>query len=194
MARHLLALALLASLTGCGQGFGLIAAQQAQSEAVYPVAIGDARRILAMTGQPPFVFGSRPPRFRLVEQSPTRFVWAISQNGAEMMRFTADLSAAGGGSTRVALNLVGSGNVEARLAEKPSVRRLYLAAMQEQIGADLESRPFQMSAIYPEMTAATIANIGEISDQMDRAAVEYRRRDREAIEKAYRDEAAGRSY
>ena len=194
-ARFGLALALLVPLAGCGMGFGsIMGQQQAQSEAVYAVAIEDARRILPMTGQPPLVFGSIPPRFHLVEQSPNRFVWAVSQNGVEMMRFTADLSPAGGGSTRVGLNLVGTGNVEARLEEKPSVRRLYLAAMQEQIAADLESRPFEMSAIYHEMTAATVANIGEISGRMDRAAAEYRRRDREAIEKAYRDEAAGRSY
>ena len=193
--RLALGVVLLASLAGCGQGFGsIMGQQQAQSEAVYPVAIEDARRILAMTGQPPMVFGDTPPSFRLVEQTPTRFVWAVSANGTEMMRFTADLSQAGGGSTRVGLNLVGTGNVETRLAAKPRVRRLYLAAMQEQIAADLESRPFAMSAISGEIAAATIENIGEISGQMDRAAAEYRRRDREAIEKAYRDEAAGRSY
>jgi hypothetical protein len=197
-ARYFVGLAMLVPLAGCGQGFGSVVAQRAQSEATYAVPVEDARRILATTGQPPFVFGTRPPRFALVEQSPTRLVWAVSQNGAEVMRFAADLSPAGTG-TRVGLNLTGAtsgrlGNVEERFAEKPSIRRLYLAAMQEQIAADLESRPFDMSAIYSEMTAATLANIGSISDQMDRAAAEYRRRDRENIEKAYREEARGRSY
>ena len=166
---------------------------------VYDVPIDEARRVLASTGLPPLVFGSEVPTLEVQTQSPSQVVWILRRHGAELMRYVADLEAAGEGSTRVTLSIAGPtsgrfGNVDQRLAENNTLRSLYLTAMEERVASALERRPFEVASLYPAMAAATAANIGSITARMDRAAEANRRESRENIEKAYRDEAAGRPY
>ncbi|HYI63300.1 MAG TPA: hypothetical protein VEW71_00290 [Allosphingosinicella sp.] len=52
-------------------------------------------------------------------------------------------------------------------------------------------RPFDSSKIMPATVAAAAANIGRISQDMDRIAEADQRRQRDNIERAYREEAAG---
>ena len=162
----------------------------------YAVPIGEARQVLARTGLPPLVFGSDEPEVAVRAEGPSRIVWILHKDGAEMMRYVALLSPDGDAATRVSLDLVGATegpfrHTEERLAQNGTIRNLYLVAMEERIASALERRPFDQTKILPATAAAAAANIGRISEDMDRIAEADRRRERENIERAYRDEAAG---
>jgi hypothetical protein len=184
----LLGLAPLALIAGRAQTYG----------GVYAVPIGEARQVLARTGLPPLVFGSEEPEVAVQAEGPSRIVWILRKDGAEMMRYVAVLSPDGDGATRVNLDLVGAtqgpyGHTGERLAQNEAIRNLYLVAMEERIASALERRPFESARIMPATAAATAANIGRISADLDRIAEADRRRERANIERAYREEAAGRS-
>jgi hypothetical protein len=176
----------------------MIAGRAQTRDGVYAVPIGEARQVLAKTGLPPLVFGSEEPDFAVETEGPSRIVWILRQDGAEIMRFTAALSPEGDASTRVSLDLVGAtqgrfGGTGERLRQNEAIRHLYLVAMEERIASALERRPYNEAAIVPATVAATAANIGRISQDVDRIAAADQRRERENIERAYREEAAGRS-
>jgi hypothetical protein len=141
---------------------------------VYPVALDRTRQVLSKTDIPP-VFGSNPIEVQIQANKPSEVVWIMSHNGSELMRYTATLSEAGQGKTRVALELKGSksapvGDVEQRLAANPSIRNLYLEAMKERIASSLEGRALDMSKVYPALGAAMVANMGNIHRSVDEAA------------------------
>ena len=174
----------------------LIAGRAQIRGSVYPVPIGEARQVLARTGLPPLVFGSSEPEVAVRAEGPSRIVWILHKDGAEMMRYVAELSSDGDAATRISLDLVGAtegpfGHTEARLAQNGAIRNLYLVAMEERIASALERRPFDRTKILPATMAAAAANIGRISEDMDRIAEADQRRQRENIERAYREEAAG---
>jgi len=177
----------------------LIAGRAQTGGSVYAVPIGEARKVLADTGLPPLVFGSDEPEVAVRADGPSRVVWVLHQDGAEMMRYVAVLSADGETATRIDLDLVGAttgrfrGTGE-RLAQNGTIRHLYLVAMEEQIASALEDRPFNQAAILPATAAAAAANIGRLSADIDRIAEADRRRERKNIERAYREEAAGVSH
>ncbi len=180
-------------LGGCGQMFALVGSGGSE-RTTYAVPVERARSILASAEEPPLVFGDGGSEFRLLEQAPTRLVWTVSRDGGEVLRFTANLEAAGDGRTAVSLALVGStggkyGNVEERLKKSETVRQLYLAAMHERIAADLEGRDYDLSEIYPQLAAATAANLHLLQPPDNRG------RDRANMKNAYREELeAGRNY
>jgi hypothetical protein len=174
----------------------LIAGRAQSGGSVYAVPIGEARKVLADTGLPPLVFGSDEPEVAVRAEEPSRIVWILHQDGAEMMRFVASLSPDGETSTRISLDLVGATQgpfrqTGERLAQNEAIRHLYLVAMEEEIASALERRPFDTAKILPATAAATAANIGRIGADIDRIAEADRRRQRENIERAYREEAAG---
>jgi hypothetical protein len=174
----------------------LIAGRAQTRGSVYAVSIGEARQVLARTGLPPLVFGSNEPEVAVRAEGPSRIVWILHKDGAEMMRYVALLSPEGETSTRISLDLIGATqgpfrHTGDRLAQNVTIRNLYLVAMEERIASALERRPFDQTKILPAMAAATAANIGRISEDVDRIAEADRRRQRENIERAYRDEAAG---
>jgi len=174
----------------------LIAGRAQTRGGVYAVPIGEARKVLADTGLPPLVFGSDEPDVAVRAEGPSRIVWILHEDGAEMMRYVALLSPNGEASTRIDLDLVGATagpfrNTGERLRQNGTIRHLYLVAMEEQIASALEHRPFDTATILPATAAATAANIGRIGADMDRIAEADRRRERENIERAYREEAAG---
>jgi hypothetical protein len=182
----LLGLAPLALIAGRAQTHG----------SVYAVPIAKARQVLARTGLPPLVFGSSPPQVAIRTEGPSRIVWILHGEGAEMMRYVAELSPDGDTSTRISLDLIGATegrfrNAGERLSQNGTIRHLYLVAMEERIASALEGRPFDTAAILPATVAATAANIGALSANLDRAAEADQRRERENIERAYREEAAG---
>lgn len=177
----------------------LIAGRAQTGGSVYAVPIGEARKELARTGLPPLVFGSDEPDVAVRAEGPSRIVWILHKDGAEMMRYVALLSPDGETSTRINLDLVGATqgpfrNAGERLAQNGTIRHLYLVAMEERIASALERRPFDTAKILPATAAATAANIGRISQDIDRIAEADRRRERENIERAYREEAAGISH
>ena len=176
----------------------LIAGRAQIRGGVYAVPIGEARQVLVRTGLPPFVFGSDEPDVAVRAEGPSRIVWILHKGGAEMMRYVALLSPDGDASTRISLDLVGATEgpfrqTGERLAQNETIRNLYLVAMEERIASALERRPFDQTRILPATAAAAAANIGRISEDIDRIAEADRRRERENIERAYREEAAGMS-
>jgi hypothetical protein len=152
----------------------LVAVFFGERGAVYPVAPDRARQILAKTDLPP-VFGSNAPSVQIQTNKPSEVTWIVSNNGSELMRYTATLSAAGEGKTRVELELKGAkggsaGDVEKRFAENPSIKNLYVVAMQERIASAIEGRALDMARIYPALGAAAFANMGNLRKSADEAA------------------------
>jgi hypothetical protein len=151
----------------------LVAACAEDRGAVYPVSLDRARQILLKTDLPP-VFGSNEPSVVTRAYKPSEVTWIVRRNGDDLMRYIATLSEAGEGRTRVALDLKGAksgpaGDVEQRFAENPSIRNLYLVAMKERIASTIEARPLDMTKIYPALSAAAFANMGNMRKSLDEA-------------------------
>jgi len=163
--------------------------------AVYRVSIAQARQALTRAELPPLVFGSEPPDVQVRDTGNSQIVWIARREGEELFRYTAQLKAEGDGATRVKVKLEGAQgrtvNFAQKLAEHPEIRNMYLIAMEEQVAATLERRPFEITRVYPAMTAATVANMGALRSSLDQAAAASEQAARKNIEKAYRDEAAG---
>ena len=197
MKRLLLSLAPLALLAACAQ----VSASEPERDpgTVYTMPRAQVQAVLMQTDLPPLVFGDHPPRMQAQVLDDSHIAFILRKDGAELMRYIVTLGPAENDGTRVVVDLVGVesgrfGNVQERLTSNPTVKRLYLLAMREEIAADLERRPFDVGKLYPAMAAATAANIPTIMEQFDRAAEADHRRSRENIEKAYRDEARGKAY
>ncbi len=165
MIRRTILLALLPALllTACSQERG----------AVYSVPLDRARKILSKTDLPP-VFGSNAPGVEIRASKPSEVTWIVSNNGSELMRYVATLSEAGKDRTRVELELKGAkggapGDVEKRFADNASVKNLYLVAMKEQVAAALEGRDLDMMKIYPALSVAALANMGNMRRSLDEA-------------------------
>jgi len=197
MPRKLLCLALLLC-TGCANA---IAGDESPGPSKFPkqfaIAPAEAHHILSQTGVPPLVFGSEDPDFEISAAKPDRVIWILRKEGGELFRYEAALRPVDARTTEVKLELDAPtkgpyGNIEARLEEKPEVRRLYLAAMEEQVAAALERRPFDRNRIYPDLLKLLATNIGSIGSWMRGAPEADRRQSEDKIERAYAEEAAGR--
>ncbi|WP_157087981.1 hypothetical protein [Bradyrhizobium jicamae] len=158
---------------------------------VYRVPIAQARQDLTKADLPPFVFGSQPLDVQVRGSIDSQIAWIVRRNGEELFRYIAQLKAEGDAATRVKVKLEGAGKYAQKLSDKPEIRDMYLIAMEEQVAATLERRPFEMTRIYPAMSAATVANMGALRSSVDQAAAASEQAARKNIEKAYRDEAAG---
>jgi hypothetical protein len=163
---------------------------------VYPKPLSAMHDALAEVDELPPVFGSAAPAVSVDSSDPANVKWVVELDGSEVMRFVAKLEAEDDKSTRMVLELVGAkqgprGDVEKRLEEHPELRHLYLVAMTEEIESKLEGRKFDASRTYAALAAATAANIGSISRQMDAAGEADRKRDEQNIRNAYAEEAAG---
>lgn len=164
--------------------------------AVYPVPIAQARQDLAKAEVPLFVFGSAPLDVTTRSNGDAEVTWILRRGSEELFRYIAQLSAEdNGAATRVKVRLEGAkGRTEdyaKRLADHPQIRDMYLVAMEEKVASTLLRRPYEMSRIYPAMSAAVASNIGNLSKSADEAAAASAALERSTIEKAYRNEAAG---
>ena len=183
--RRIFAIAVLTLLAACSQPAGK----------VYPVPLAEVRRVLMATGLPPFVFGSETPDWD-VRGGASDVTWTIRKNDVELFHYIAHLKEEDQANTRVEVELVGvdagpAGNSAKGLAEHPAIRDMYIVAIKERIASALERRPFEMAQIYPFLGVATLENMGALRASADAAAAASARADRENIEKAHRDEAAG---
>ncbi len=184
MRRVLFALAAAALLAGCSSG------------TVYPLPVAEARATLEATALPPLVFGSETPDFK-VTSSATQVTWTLERGGAELMHYTANLTPDGDQATRVRVELKGAtegpyGDSDKRLSANPTIKHMYEVAVQERIASALEHRDFDLTRVYPALTAATVANIPRLQSQVDEVAAASAAADRANIEKAYAEEAKGR--
>lgn len=177
MIRRAILLALLILIAACSQERGT----------VYSVPPDRARQTLLKTELPP-VFGSAVLDVFARATGPSEVTWFVRQSGQERMRYIATLSDAGKGKTRVALKLKGAtGDVEKRFAENPSVKNLYVVAMEEQIASSLEGRPLDMAKIYPAMGVAALANMGNMRKSLDEAV-----KASEELERSHRQSQSAR--
>lgn len=171
-------------VAGCNQQPGIL----------YPQPIDEARRILIGTELSPMVFGSLPSLSSGRAVGTSDVVWIVRAGNAEAFRFIATLRDAGENATRIQVQIKGVtggpfGNVEQKLAERSTIKKFYLAAMEEQVAAALEGRAYDMARIYPALGVAAVANMPAILAQFDRAAEQHKRKVRANIERAYRNEA-----
>ena len=170
----------------------LLSACGADSGKVYDQPIDRVHRALETVEQPP-VFGSGRVDFVVDASKPDQIIWTVGQGGVRRVRLEAMLSADNPTSTRVRVE---AGLTDDRpipaLQSQETVLALYKAAMAERIDSTLMHRDFDITAIYPQLAAATAANIGTISRQMDEVGAASRKQDEDNIKKAYADEAAGR--
>ena len=161
----------------------------------FEVSISDAKKALAKMDPPPAVFGSGHHDFNFESPEPTKIVWTIKESGSAVMRFTADLAAVTDHSTRIKVSVSGPADgpnqqVGKRLEQYPTVRHLYIVAMEEQIAASIENRSFSFLVIVVPTAVAVLANMGALSSQMDGVAENSRNTERANIAKAYANEAA----
>jgi len=186
--RRPLAIVLFALLGGCGAA--------GEVGEVYPGAAGEIRQTLLRIDELPPIFGSNAVDTHVINNGDGTITWTASQRFKPVLRFIARTEPVDAAHTRVTVQITGPTSAEddevaRRLAENPTVRDLYLAAMVEQVDATLEGRDFDMTAISGQLALATAANMGETVDRLDRAAAEYQRRDAENVAKAYEQEANG---
>jgi hypothetical protein len=163
---------------------------------VYPTTLNHMHEVLAEVDELPPVFGEAAPDVSVESSDPKQVRWIVTLDGSELMRFVAELEPAGDHATQMTLHLTGAttgsrGDVQARMQQHPEIRNLYLVAMREEIESKLEERPFDITRTYGALSAATAANIGNISRQMDAVAEADRKRDEANIRKAYADEGSG---
>lgn len=168
-----------------------------ESAVTYKLPISAVRAKLATVEAPPLVFGSEhDKRFKLVQSDSQSVVWIVEDGGKETLRFTARLTPVRADATEVRINVSGPtsgafGDVQRRLSEYRSVRHMYVIAMKEQVAATLGDRAYNWAVVAPTVAFAVMANLTGLSAQMDSAGQAFRQRDREAIRKAYANEAAG---
>ena len=156
---------------------------------IYPTTAEHMHEVLAHVDDLPPIFGSNVPDLSMETSDPKQVRWIVSLRGSEIMRYVADIEPAGDHGARVTLHLVGATDeIQARMKEHPEIRNLYLVAMREEIDAEFENRPFDISRTYGALMTATAANIGTISNQMDAAAKADQERDEANIRKAYANE------
>lgn len=185
MIRRTVIVLLVTLLAGCaGRG------------AVYKMPIAEARRTLLATGLPPLVFGSESPAWEVHDEG-ADVVWIVRRDGGELFRYVAHLNEEGAEATRVSVELKGvksgpGGDTEKSLAANPKIRDMYVVAVNERVASALEHRPFEISRVYPAMTAATLANMGKLNASADAAAAASEQEGRDNMAKAYADEVAGR--
>jgi hypothetical protein len=160
--RYFIAIAFVALLAACTEG-----------GTVYQVPIAEARRVLAATGLPPYIFGNQSPDWQVSAAGNSDIVYIGRKDGRELFRYTASLKEESKGSTRVSVELrepTGGGNTEKTPADNPALKNLYLAAVKERIASALERRAFDMARFRPASTAAAIGNMGAIRASADEAA------------------------
>jgi hypothetical protein len=185
IARFLIAASPALLLGGCGD-----------ASEVYPRPAADVRTVLLATDLP-FPLQGTSHASVLARQTPEGAIeLAIAdRKGQAQLRFLAEVTDLGAAKTRVAVRFIGAGTtyptVDKRIAEHPEIKAVYVKTMREQVDAQLDGRPFNNLAIGPEMMAAVALNAGSIAHDMQAAGEEFRRRDRENIEKAYAAEARG---
>ncbi|KPL68962.1 hypothetical protein SZ64_13145 [Erythrobacter sp. SG61-1L] len=163
----------------------------------YPLAIRDVRQTLLAT-QPPMEFFPAEAASALVKrESDTRISWfLVDRQGSGLLTFVAELTEVGPQETRIAITIEPPAGgrhdqVAKGLEENPTVVDFYRSAMAEQLGSKLEKRDFDMAAIQGKMMMAAFATMPKMQENLDKAVEQEHARNRENIDKAYREEAQG---
>lgn len=190
MPRALFMLAVAALVAACGL---------LPSGKSYPLAIRDVRQTLLAMQPPMEFFPAQAAGARVQRDSDTRISWLlVDRQGGGLLTFVADLEEEGPAETRINVSILPPAGarhdqVAKGLEENPSAADFFRSAMAEQIASRLEKRDFDMAAIQGKMMMAAIATMPKMQENLDKAVEKEQARNRDNIDKAYREEAEGRS-
>ena len=126
------------------------------------------RDLLRTVEIPLYVFGSSADTDASVDASdPAKVVWKITANGSTVMNVIASIAPEGDTKTRVDVEIEGAqggkfGDVEERFKKAPGVKNMYLVTMREAVDSTLDGRRFDITATYPAMMSATMANANKL--------------------------------
>ena len=140
-------------IAGCGKG-----------GQVYNRPPDQVRDLLRTVEVPLYMFGSSADTESILDSSdPAKLVWKIKANDYSVLKFVATVEAEGADKTRVIVDVEGAkegkfGNVEERLKKIPGVRNFYLVSMREAVDSTLDGRRYDITATYPAMMSAAMAN------------------------------------
>lgn len=188
MPRALFMLVLAALLAACGL---------LPSGKSYPLAIREVRQTLLATKPPMEFFPAQAVGARVQRDSDTRISWLlVDRQGSGLLTFVADLEEEGPAETRINVSVqppagTRHDQVAKGLEENPSAADFFRSAMAEQIASRLEKRDFDMAAIQGKMMMAAIATMPKMQENLDKAVEKEQARNRDNIDKAYREEAQG---
>lgn len=175
-------------LSGCGM-FG--------KGEVYPIAGRDVRNTLGSTEPPMGVLGSQAVNWRVSRNGDGTVNWLVlDENGTELVRFWAKSTDEGPASTRVEVGLdPPHGKHHDRVAKgmesHAAIVDFYETAMTEQVDSALEKRPFEFTRIAGAMGGAMVSSMAEVSNGLDEAVAESQKRDKDNMDRAYREQRRG---
>ena len=182
------ALAVLAALTGCGQG------------EVYSLSPDAARSALVGTTIPDIAFGKSAhsgPGQATADGVTWSVVLGSDEDGAlpgggdgdEVMKLAAKLAPASGG-VEISVDIdPPSGGDPKRLAEavaqRPAMFGYFRTVAREQVDAVLTHRAFNFGAVSGDLALAVFSSLPDIRKQLDDAAAADERKDQETMHRAY---------
>lgn len=179
---------------------GLLASACAAPGKVYPVSFEDTRELLASPSELDIlVMPGKVLAFNSSESTDNLLVWDVHHEGAPLLRFKANLTPENALSTRVAVSMeaaptANGKDIQKRIDDRPTIRKLYVKAAEEAVGARIERREFNYAAIQGEVLNASIAAIGEMQSGARAGMEAASKRDGDNIRAAYRAEAEGDYY
>jgi len=136
---------------------------------LYPIRLADARAKLRIMGLPETRLGATPGYALDSESDPYCLFWILQKNREEVFRFVVAL-APEGDRTRIwtgvqAPSFDSKNNlITPDVHDYPSLRKLYAAAIREQVRATLENRPVNPAKIDSATLAEAQAFRGQMSD------------------------------
>lgn len=170
---------------------GLLASACAAPGKVYPVSFEDTRELLASSSELDIlVLPGKVLAFNSSESTDNMLVWDVHHEGAPLLRFKANLTPENALSTRVAVSMEAAPtengkDIQKRIDERPTVRTLYVKAAEEAVGARIERREFNYTAIQREVLAASVVAIREMQSGARASMAAASKRDGDNIRSAY---------
>jgi hypothetical protein len=134
---------------------------------IYDVSLAEAHDTLANTALPPIFSGlgdaeDSAPDFSVDASEPHQIVWTFMRDGNPLINVVATLKPASDHSTHILVDMTDPQNdleTSQWFDANRTTKSFYLKAMREQISSVMEKRDFNMTSFYPELKAATTANV-----------------------------------
>ena len=143
------------------------------------------------------MLGSQAATCRVSRKGDGTVSWLIlDERGTELIRFWAKSTDEGPASTRVEVGLdppqgKHHDRVVKGMESHAAIVGFYETAMTEQIDAALENRPFEFTRIAGSLGGAMVSSMSEMSSGLDEAVAESNRRDKDNMDRAYREQRRG---
>jgi hypothetical protein len=180
-----------ACLTAIGLGWAF--EDQQVKDPLYQQTSAQVSAVLDKADLPAMVFGVKALSARHWRADNNTSIWALqSDDKVELLRLSASTIKEGNG-TRVRYDVLPPEGalreqVSTRLKESGAFRNLYLAALAEQIDANLNNRKFDISRISSETARVTLEELPHFREAAEAAVADNNRRRQEVIDRAYINE------